>query len=350
MKIKSYELPRRLQAGSLPPAILLFGQDQGLIMNSAASIRRAVFDEDHADFDLETFFGADLDMERFLSSCQGYPLLASRRFVILKEADRLAAAPVKTVLNYLKHPSSSTLLLILAGNLEAKNPLRRGIEYSKTAWCIPFYPLEGDQRRRWLSGQLQQAGFRIEPDALQQLNHYLGGDTRNSQQELDKLMLFMGKQTTIRLDDVLAMVGETTTHSAFGLSAAITGGKMNDALHILERVLEQGEEPLMLLAIISQRLRRLAQCGERLAQGDDPRTVAKELQIFWKEQTLFFQQSRAIPTRSLADGLLDCLEADYNLKGGANLPTRQVMERFIMRLTARFGRGESNRGHRPDRH
>lgn len=345
MKLKASDLPVRLKSGlksgskygPVPEAVLLYGQDQGLVMNSAAVIRRATFNEEHADFDLETFFGGDLNLERFLSSCQGYPFMAARRLVILKDADRIATATVKTVVDYVKKPSPSTLLLVLAGSLDTKNLLRKCFESSKIAWCIPFYPLEGGQLRYWLVTELQKDGFRVDADALQYLCEHLAGDTRNTHQELDKLKLFVGNNTRIELEDVLAMVGETTTHSGFGLSLAITSGQLNEALYILERLLESGEEPLMLLGIISQRLRRLAQCGELLAQGTDPKIVAGKLKIFWKEQARFFSQSRAIPARKLADGLLYCLEADKQLKGGSDAKPRQIMERFVMRLVSRFG-------------
>ena len=337
MKLKSTDLPLRLQASQVPEAILLFGEDQGLVASSALSIRQTTFPEESADFDLETFFGGDLDRERFSSSCQAYPLSAPRRLVILKEADRLSAAAAKSIVEYLQRPSSTTLLLIMAGNLEAKNPLRKHCETSKSIWCIPFYPLEEHALRQWLQTQLHQEGFQVERDALQYLSDHLAGDTRNTQQELDKLALYMGRKKRIALEDVLAMVGETTKHSSFGLSAAITSGKLEDALYILDRLLESGEEPLMLLGVISQRLRRLNQCRELLDQGQNPKIVAGRLRIFWKEQAPFFSQSRAIPAPRLADGLLECLEADKQLKGGSilpSLPPRLIMERFVMRLTS----------------
>lgn len=345
MKLKSYELTARLASlrspkTAPPAAILLFGQDQGLITEAALALRQATFQEADADFDLETFFGGDLNGERFISSCRSHPFFAARRLVILKDADQLSASATLTVLQYLKRPNGSTLLLVLANNLDAKNGLRKGFEQGENSWAIPFYALEGRDLQRWLSMQLQQEGFQVEQDALHYLCEHLAGDTRNSRQELDKLMLFMGDSRSVQLEDVLAMVGETTTHSGFGLAAAITAGQLQEGLTILEKLLESGEEPIALLGVISQRLRRLGLCSEQLAQGKDPRTVATQLQIFWKEQAQFFEQSQTIPARKLADALLYCLDADRQLKGGSSvgpLAAAQVMERLVMRLASRLG-------------
>ena len=343
MKLKPQEFPGRLKAGQVPEAILLFGQDQGLIMKNAQDTRHALFDEAHADFDLETFYGADLNLERFISSCQAYPLLAPRRFVILKEADRLQTPAAKSLIEYLKRPSASTLLLVLAGNLDTRNLLRKHFESlkQKTVWAVAFYPLSGYQLRAWLQSQLQQDGFRVDHDAMQHLLEYLAGDTRNTQQELNKLKLFMGNDPHIRMDDVLEMVGETTTHSGFGLSIAITSGNLPESLAILDRLLQRGDVPIMLLGIISDRLRRLVLGGERLAGGEDPDAVSRGLKVFWKEKEQFLHQSRTLSPRQLAEGLLECQETDKRLKGGSDLPVEQIMERFVMRLARRF------RGHRP---
>ncbi|MBF0462265.1 MAG: DNA polymerase III subunit delta [Magnetococcales bacterium] len=344
MKLKAGELAARTRtlrdpAVQPPGAILLFGHDQGLVTAAATTLRLATFQEEHADFDLEIFFGGDLNAERLLNSCQSYPFLAPRRLVMLKDADLLSPAASQTLLQYLKRPAPTTLLLVLAGNLEAKNPVRKAFEASTTAWCIPFYALEGRDLRQWLATQLQQEGFQADEDALQYLCDHLTGDTRNSRQELEKLILFMGHKRRVQREDVLAMVGETTTHSGFGLAAAITAGQLQEALVILEKLLESGEEPIALLGVISQRLRRVVQCGELLAQGKDPRSVATQLQIFWKEQAEVFEQSRTIPARKLADGLLYCLDADRQLKGGSEtpIPASQVMERLVMRLASRLG-------------
>ncbi|MBF0182909.1 MAG: DNA polymerase III subunit delta [Magnetococcales bacterium] len=343
MKLKANDLPNRLTAlrhGTLkvPEAILLFGQDQGLINAALTALRQATFAEEQADFNLETFYAGDLNVERLLNSCQSYPFLAPRRLVILKDGDQLNAAHTQLLMHYLRRPSPTTLLLVLAGNLEIQHALRKGFDQHESAWSIPFYTLEGRELRQWLVQQLQQEGFQVEDDALQSLCDHLAGDTRNSRQELDKLILFMGEQRRIRLEDVLAMVGETTTHSSFGLAAAITAGQSGTALSILDKLLESGEEPILLLGVISQRLRRLVLCADGLQQGKEPKALAAQLQIFWKEQAQFFEQSRAIAPRKLADSLLDCLEADRQLKGGSDapLPTAQIMGRLVMRLSNRF--------------
>ncbi len=337
MKMKATEISSGLKKPPLPPAILLYGQEQGLIAKQVEQLQKLVIkDESAADFDAETFFAENLDEERFINACQGFPFLSKTKF-LLKEADKIANDAKKTLLNYLKKPSASTLLVVQSANLEAKNTLRKGFETSKTAWIIPYYPLEGNKLGAWIQQYLQKNGYKVDRDALQHLSQRLNGDTSAAASELDKLQLFVGENRQITLKEVFAVVGETVQHSVFGLASAISKGETKKALHILDRLLDGGEEPLAMIGVITLRMRRIIQGQALLNEGENPKSISRKLQIFWKEEGEFLAQCRIMKTATLANGLLDCLEADKALKSGGGSPAR-IMGGLIMRLSSRFGR------------
>ncbi|MBF0381737.1 MAG: DNA polymerase III subunit delta [Magnetococcales bacterium] len=336
MKLKANEIESRIRDGALPSAILLYGQEQGLIVSQIAQLQKSVIsDPSAADFDLEAFFAENLDEERFISACKGFPFLSKTKFILLKEADKINKEAKKTLLNYLAEPSPTTLLVVQSGNLEAKDPLRKGFESNKTAWCIPYYPLEGGKLSSWIRQQLQEQGYKIDRDALQHLSQRLDGDTLAAKSELEKLLLFVGDNRNINLNEVLACVGETLQHSSFGLVSATTNGKTAEALHILDRLMDGGEEPLAMIAILAMRIRRIIQGQSLLNAGENPKVVCKKLRIFWKEEQEFLTQCRLIKSADLASGLMDCLGADKALKSGGGNPAR-IMGGLVLRLGSRF--------------
>lgn len=320
---------------ALPPVVLLYGQEQGVVEQIAARLEGAALGDagEDAEFDRERFMGSELAAEPFFAACRALPFLAQRRLVVVKEAERLTAEGRNILLEYLEAPSPSTLLVCTAGNLEARDPVRKAMEAHPQGWCIPCYPLEPPALRRWLREELAREGFQPTPDALEQLAILLEGDTRAAAQELEKLKLFMGEERQIRQEDVLALVGETATTSGFALAAAITAGDGPEALGILDRLLESGEEPLALLNLVARRLRQLAQGGEALAAGENPKAITGRLRIFWKEEGQFLAHCRRWRPPTLARGLLACLEADQGLKGGG-LPPEQVMGNLVLQLVS----------------
>jgi DNA polymerase III subunit delta len=336
MKLKSDEITARLQNGPLPPAILLYGQEQGLITKEGVRLRKQVIkDEGASDFDAETFFSGDLNQERFISACQAFPFLSEKKFILLKGADKIDQEARKNLLSYLKNPSETTLLVVQAENLEAKNPLRKGFETSKTAWAVPFYPLDKGKLGGWIRQQLQNAGYQVDNDALQYLTHRLNGDTMAASSELEKLQLYLGENRQISLNEVMAVVGETVQYSSFGLTSATTNGQTREAMHILDRLLAGGEQPLALLGILTMRIRQIIQGQALLGAGENPKMVARKLRIFWLEERAFIKQCHSVKPRNLANALLDCLEADKGIKSGGGEPKR-IMGGLIMRISGRF--------------
>ncbi|MBF0171969.1 MAG: DNA polymerase III subunit delta [Magnetococcales bacterium] len=339
MKVKQNDIAGLRQRGTLPPCILLYGQDQGMIQRESQLIRQQVLGEGTEEgFDHESFIAEALDEERFLTACRAFPFFSEKRLVTLKEIDKLPAGSRKTVIDYLGKPSPSTVLLILGGNLPVTHPVRKQCEQDKRHWAVAYFPLDPSNLRTWLRNHLARAGYEVEADALRFLAGRLDGDTLSAEAEMEKLMLFMGNARRIGLDECLAMVGETRVHSGFGLMEALFSGHVGQAMAILDRVLAAGDEPLQLLGLLISRLRRLIQARAMLAAGEEPQAVARKLNIFWKENDAFFAQCRQIREPQLAQGLLDCLEADSALKSDGE--TERVLGGLILRIAARHPQSE----------
>lgn len=330
MKLTSRELPSRLQQGPLPEAMLLYGQEQGVAASHALLARRAVLSAEDEEMDFETHHGADLDVGRFLSGCNAFPFFAKRRCVLLKDADQLTAPGRESLLRYLKSPASGAVLVVLAGALDARSPLRKAFEAHKSAWCIPYYPLEGRELIGWIHVALRERGHAADDEAIRLLAERLEGDARNAASEIEKLTLYVGTGRRITVEDVLESVGGSGSQNAFALTSALFSGRAGQALTILDGLLEAGEEPLALLAILLQRLRRLIQGVALLEKGETPEAVIASLQVFWKEKGEFIAQTRQFSARRLANALLRCQEADRDLKSGGE--PRRVMERLVMGL------------------
>lgn len=305
-----------------------------MILKESQAIRQRVLG-DHAEdgFDGESFIGGDMDEERFLTACRAFPFFSERRFVILRDVDKLSASGRKTVADYVAKPSITTVLLMIGGNIPVTSSLRKLCEQDKNFWSVAFFPLDSSNLRQWLKNRIAKAGFEVDADALRFLASRLDGDTLSAESEIEKLLLFMGAERRVGLDECLAMVGETRVHSGFGLMDAIFAGRSGEAMAILDRLLAAGDDPLLLLGLLTSRLRRFIQARGMLAAGENAQTVARKLNVFWKENDAFFSQCRDFREDWLAQGLLDCLEADTLLKSGGE--TGRVLGGLVLRIVMR---------------
>ncbi|MBF0285902.1 MAG: DNA polymerase III subunit delta [Magnetococcales bacterium] len=334
MKLDCRNLPSELNHP--PPAVLLHGQDQGKLARFAVQLREKTLGPGGDDFDAEISHASDWNEERVITACRAFPFLSKRRFVHVRNAEGLNAAAVNALKSYLAKPSDSSLLLLTADALDAKSPLRKLFEQVESAWSVACYPMEAGELRGWLAESLKKSGYQVDPDALTLLGERLAGDSLAAEPELRKLLDFMGEQKRIGVEEVYAVVGETAEVSGFALAAALTDGRTAEALRVLDRLLEAGEEPIMLLGQITQRLRKLIQAQAKLAAGEPPQTVANALRLFWKEKDAFLDQARRTNPRLLAQALLRCQVADEGVKGAGDEEPGRVMERLALALCAIF--------------
>ena len=348
MKIKSNSMASLLSKQRFPAAILLYGSDHGLLVECAEQIYRSVMggtvDDEMEIFDVTRFHASDIEAERLLTACETVPMFSKRRFVMVKESQQLTVAGKNSVMQLLKEPRwmKNAVLLLLADTLDARDTMRRAFENHPEAWIVPFYPMEGAEWRQWLEQRIRQAGFTIDRQALDDLAVRLEGESQSALQEVAKLALYMGEKQHITMADVLAIVGETLEVNASAFVLAVMSGQMAGAMRLLERLLDAGQDPLMLLGMLSKRLRQMARMNALLQQGKSPAEATATLQIFWKEQTAFISHTRQWQDAAIAPALQSCLRVDRALKGAIEFarPVQEIMGHLVIALAGRGkGRG-----------
>ena len=100
----------------------------------------------------------------------------------------------------------------------------------------------------------------------------------------------------------------------------------------LDRLFEQGEEPLRILGAFSMQLRRLAQAA-RWSQQGKPLTAALAQAGVPPFALRGCEQQLRHLGRQRADRLYDWLvEADLGLKGSSQLPPQTLLERLVVQL------------------
>lgn len=192
---------------------------------------------------------------------------------------------------------------------------------------------------------------RLTPAALALLRRRAGPDPGELASEIEKLCLFVGERTAIDVDDVAAVVRDMGESWIFDFTAALAGRQLAVAVALLRGLLDQGEPPLRLLAMIAREVRLLLLARESLEE---------ELRGHWRTGIAFPQfQSRVLPhldgqTReafgaahpyvlyrrfqdaeradrsALRRALVELADLDRRLKSSAGVPAL-LLETFVIR-------------------
>jgi DNA polymerase-3 subunit delta len=177
-----------------------------------------------------------------------------------------------------------------------------------------------------------QHGKQLAPAAAELLVELVGPEMGLLDQELLKLAIYVGDRPGIEVDDVDRLVGSSRAETTWKIFDAIGAGQTAEALTILNRLFDQGEEPLKILGGFGYQLRRLAKTA-RLHQQGMPLSAAMEtagVNAYGRKG--FEQQLRHLGPRRAARLYDWLLEANSGLKGGSVLPPRMLLERLVIRL------------------
>jgi DNA polymerase-3 subunit delta len=191
---------------------------------------------------------------------------------------------------------------------------------------------------RWLTERAQLKGGQIQPNAVTLLAAYVGADLRLLDQELDKLLTYVGPGRAVTEADVRRMVSAAAQTNIFEMVDAVGARDSRAALGLLHELLDAGEAPLYLLFMITRQFRILLQLRLLQAANLAPAELASRLgqHPFVVEKGL--RQARQFSVVQLEAILRRLLQADLALKSSGANPILEL-DLLVLSLT----RGQPNR-------
>lgn len=261
------------------------GSDDLKVKEAAQELTRSLLPPDAGDFGMEVIDGAADNVEhavkliwRTIEDIRTVPFFGGDKIVWLKGATFLAdnvTGRSENTLKALEELGKLLLegipddikLIITAVDVDKRrgfyNTLKKvanlqvfdAIDTSRAGWEEAVMALVEERAEDW--------GMRFEGDALELFVMLAGEQTRQIDNELEKLDLYVGKDRAVRPEDVRMMVSQTRNGIIWDLGNAIGMRDLPRALNVLEQLLEQGESAIgILLAAIVPRIRNLSQVRE----------------------------------------------------------------------------------------
>jgi DNA polymerase III subunit delta len=160
-------------------------------------------------------------------------------------------------------------------------------------------------------------------------------------QELAKLALMAGDEKKITEESVRRSVGGWRTKTTWEMLDAAMDGNVREAMLQLDRLLASGEQPVGLLGQISASLRRFAAATRLVLQAESARRRINLRDALEQAGIRSFvlqkaeRQLRLLGRQRGAQLYRWLLQADLDLKGESAMPPRLIIERLIVRLSAR---------------
>ena len=331
-------------------AVLVYGPDEGLVRERAASIVGSVVPDPGDPFRVAELTPAQIadDPARLADEVAALALTGGRRVVRVRQAGDTLTKSVAPVIE----EAGEALLVIEAGDLPPRSSLRKAFEAAGGAAALPCYRDEGGNLARVIKETLAADGLRPSEEALAYLTGHLGGDRMMTRRELEKLSLFMGPASAdggsrnVDLEDVLACIGDTAERTLDDLAMALGDGDRRGLDQILERALSEGVSAIAILRAASSHVQRLHFVAGMIASGQAPPDAMKRLRppVFWRHAERFRRQATAWPVAKLSQAMTLLVETEIACKSGI-APAEVQARRALLRAAglAAGVRGQSPR-------
>lgn len=313
-ELRSEQLARQLDRGSLAPVYVLAGPEALLVLEAADAIRSKARDAGFAEREV-LHVESGFDWDQLAQAGSSLSLFAERRIIELHLPEK---GPGKkgsaALIEYIQHGHDDTLLLVIA--TPATTAMRKNAWYRKlgAAGAAMFaWPVSRQQLPGWIQQRARSRGLQLASDGTQLLADLTEGNLLACAQEIDRLALLHGSEP-VSATGVAAAAGDQARFGIFDLPAKALDGDAAGALRSLRRLREEGVDDVPILWALVRETRLLYRAANAVRTGNID-ALMKSLFMPPKRKQQLTRVARRANPQALATLLQHGARADRILKG-----------------------------------
>lgn len=252
---------KAIQDGSLFGAYLLAGEEEYVKESALFALVERV---DALSRDLNLQYMNEGTAEDVIAACETLPFFAERRLVVCRflpqgdEGKRLA--------EYLPRlPETALLVFFLRGKADEKAGLVKALR--KAGRAVNFDPLSSPDAARWVRQQARKLDASIAEENARFLVALVGTGVSALGNELAKAVFYGGPGKEVTKEAIAACVTRNMELRVFDMVDYFLAGKAQDGLRAYRRMLEDGESPFRMAALLEGNFRRMLEARACIDEG-----------------------------------------------------------------------------------
>jgi len=322
--------------GQLLPVYLIAGEERLLRDEVVGALREASLAGGVAAFNEDRFTAGEADVEAVISAARTVPMMARRRFVLVRGAERWDAreeaetSPFDRLAEYAASPVDSTCLVITASKIDGRR--RLAVAARKRGFLVACDPLDDRALPRWIVERLAAKGHAIEREVADLLVALAGPGLSALDDATERLSLYVGPGAAVDEAAVAASVARVRTDDTWALVDAVGARDLGRALRTLADAYDPRERGLPLLGALAWSIRQLARYQAALEAGASPDEAARRAGVFQPSRARdLATKLRTVRARDVERWMLVLAETDLALKSSRR-PPDAVLEEMLTRL------------------
>ena len=327
------DLDQKLSQGKTESVYFLYGPERFYHIEAIRSLTKIWINEYNRDFNLETFDAQSSNVSNWLGSIKTLPCLGCTKLVIVRNLHDAIPKDeaAQSLIDYCSNPIAGTCLVITADKVDRKRKIYKAL--TKVKGAVACEAPKENVLVTWIRDKAKGQGYAMNTHAARALVNRVGAHPGVLVQELNKTLIYVGKNKEVSEKDVQEVVGETRLETIFSLTDALKNKNPHKALQLLNNQLDHGEEPIKIMGMIAWQFRVIWEVKNYQQRNIPSNQIAKAMGVnpFVVEKAL--QHTKNFSNQQLRRAYLQLTQADRSLKSTSQDPVF-VMQTLILGLTA----------------
>ena len=252
----------------------VYRRDEALRM-----LERAVFPEGRDSLNFEKVTAGEVRGGQVCDTAQTLPMFASRRMVVVMRAQNFAAADWNALATYLERPEPSTVLVLCADSLDKRLKPVKALVEAAGAGHVTLEPLANAELANWIEKQAAAKGMFVGGELAGEIAASVGGSMQQLDTTLERVALFVaakpGDRVAVSASDIREVVADVRVRSVFELIDQIMRRDTGGALLTARLLMEEGESPIGINAMLARQARQLLGLADVGSDGEAAREAAR---------------------------------------------------------------------------
>lgn len=214
------------------PFYWLEGEEEYFIDKVMDYAEHNILSETETGFNLTVFYGKDAAWPDVINACRRYPMISERQVVLLKEAQQMK--DIDKLESYVENPLGSTILVVSYKDKKIDGRTKFAKLLKEHGVLLSTKKIYENQLPQWTEEIVNNHGYEISRKAIMLLVDHIGNDLSRIENEIEKILVNLGKRKTINEDDIEQFIGISKEFNVFEFQNALAAKDLSNCIRIVQ--------------------------------------------------------------------------------------------------------------------
>jgi DNA polymerase-3 subunit delta len=309
---------------------VIFGEDPFLLSKECEKLLDAVLGSEDRSMALYEPRANEAQASDVLDELRTLPFLASKRVVLIKDAEPFVRGSANALMSYLDDMSPSGVLILMVNSWDKRTRLHK--KFKNTGGLIEVGRMYSNQLPGYVTSYAQQThAIRLDGQTSRFLVELVGDDPGRLCREMDKLAVYVAPRKTVSPQDIESLIGHNRMFDAFGVIDSVSVGQMGPAISRIRNMFAADKNAeYSVIGAFGFHFRRLFRAKAMMSRGVSPQQAAAKTGVRFK-QNEFLQQAARLSLVQLSGILAELGRIDFGMKTGQTTASIAI-ERLILNI------------------